>query len=47
METIYEIIKIKQVRIEIENELMQRLLKPADVTQIANYFIGDMIEKFF
>jgi DNA repair protein RadC len=41
LETIYEITKIKQVRIEIQNELKQRLLEPTDVVQIAHYFIGD------
>jgi DNA repair protein RadC len=47
MEPIYEITKIKQVRIEIQNELKQRLLEPSDVVQMANYFIGDDDREIF
>jgi DNA repair protein RadC len=47
MEPIYEITKIKQVRIEVQNELKQRLLEPTDVVQISNYFIGDDDREIF
>jgi DNA repair protein RadC len=47
MEPIYEITKIKQVRIEVQNELKQRLLEPTDVVRVANYFIGDDDREIF
>jgi DNA repair protein RadC len=47
MEPIYEITKIKQVTVEIQNELKQRLLEPTDVVQIAHYFIGDDDREIF
>jgi DNA repair protein RadC len=47
MEPIYEITKIKQVRIEIQNELKQRLLEPDDVVQLAHHFIGDDDREIF
>lgn len=47
MEPIYEIIKIKQVMIEVQNELKERLLNPAEVVQVAHYFIGEDDREIF
>lgn len=41
MEKIYEVIKIKQVVKEIQNELIEVIGSPLAASRIAHYFIGD------